>query len=206
MSRNPKSLAPRSQVDAAPFKAWFGDSIVTESGKVGGKPLVVYHGSSMDSGVEDEGIFVFNSADNLAGWFTPSIEKAEVYATRWDVQQLGESCPHIYPAFLKIDNPLIVPGECQGITKENVEFLALAKSMGCELDESSEDYVWEEFNRTEFIEAAIAAGYDGIYAIESGEETFCVFRPHQVKSATGNNGDFCGTNPDIRFSNCERAR
>ena len=39
-------------------------------------------------------------------------------------------------------------------------------------------------------------GYDGII----GDNGIVVFSPTQIKSATGNNGDFSDTNPDIRFS------
>ena len=45
---------------------------------------------------------------------------------------------------------------------------------------------------------ARAAGYDGIYV--SDEEFFIAFRPEQVKSAIGNNGQFSPTDPDIRRS------
>lgn len=45
------------------------------------------------------------------------------------------------------------------------------------------------------------AGHDG-YLIrgQDGGDTYIAFRPEQVKSATGNNGEFDGDNPDIRFS------
>lgn len=40
-------------------------------------------------------------------------------------------------------------------------------------------------------------GYDGIIALDG---QIVAFDPTQIKSATGNTGDFDGTNPDIRFS------
>jgi hypothetical protein len=42
-----------------------------------------------------------------------------------------------------------------------------------------------------------AAGYDGVMQ-EEGE--WVAFRPEQIKSATGNNGQYSKKNPDIRFS------
>jgi histone H3/H4 len=56
----------------------------------------------------------------------------------------------------------------------------------------------------------ISMGYDGITHIGGGRvnktdgirhRVFIAFEPEQIKSATGNNGDFDGTNPDIRFAN-----
>lgn len=55
-----------------------------------------------------------------------------------------------------------------------------------------------------FVAAAEDAGFDGAIHIGNGESfeavEFRVFRPEQVKSATGNNGNYDPNNPDIRFS------
>lgn len=55
------------------------------------------------------------------------------------------------------------------------------------------------------------AGYDGVIHYEGkrdGPNTtayqYVAFEPSQVKSAVGNNGDFDGSNPDIRFSRSGR--
>lgn len=46
-----------------------------------------------------------------------------------------------------------------------------------------------------------AGGYDGlIVERDEGDFTYVALRPEQVKSATGNNGDFDPTNPDITLS------
>ena len=48
-----------------------------------------------------------------------------------------------------------------------------------------------------------AKGHDGIIAVggKNGEYTeYIAFNPTQIKSAIGNNGNFDGTNPDIRYS------
>jgi hypothetical protein len=44
-------------------------------------------------------------------------------------------------------------------------------------------------------DALEAEGFDGIYNPEVGE--YIAFRPTQIKSATGNNGEFNPNNPDI---------
>jgi hypothetical protein len=48
-------------------------------------------------------------------------------------------------------------------------------------------------------DALEAEGFDGIHNPEIGE--YVAFRPEQIKSATGNEGTFDATNPDIRKSN-----
>ena len=47
-------------------------------------------------------------------------------------------------------------------------------------------------------EELIRRGYDGVVDMRSGE--IVAFYPSQVKSAIGNNGDFDGSNPDIRYN------
>lgn len=50
-------------------------------------------------------------------------------------------------------------------------------------------------------EDILMSGYDGfIIRDQEGGDTYAVFRPEQIKSAIGNNGDFDTTNPDIRYS------
>lgn len=199
MYREPRDVmySRAAQTETPEFKKWFGDSKVIDHE---GNPLVVYHGTSIDAGVDDNGIYEFNSADDLAGWFTQSVKKATDYANRYEVDVPWESGPQMYPAFLNIRNPLVVEGEIQRPVNESQEFIALAKSIGVEIDAANDDPVWHEMNQHEFIEAAIASGYDGIYAIESGEKTFAAFRPEQIKSAIGNNGQFDPNDPRITYS------
>jgi hypothetical protein len=47
-------------------------------------------------------------------------------------------------------------------------------------------------------EELIKRGYDGVVDMRSGE--IVAFYPEQIKSAIGNNGDFDGSNPDIRYN------
>lgn len=45
-----------------------------------------------------------------------------------------------------------------------------------------------------------ALGHDGFYVVEGGVKNLAVYEPTQLKSVTGNNGEYSSTNPDIRFS------
>ena len=47
-------------------------------------------------------------------------------------------------------------------------------------------------------EELIRRGFDGVVDMRSGE--IVAFYPEQIKSAIGNNGDFDGSNPDIRYN------
>lgn len=88
MSRNPGSLAVRSQVDTAAFKAWFSESKVVDGL---GRPLKVYHGTQAkftQFRVGGDGIF-FGEDESIAGSFSRI--------------RTGES--RIIPVYLSIQNP-----------------------------------------------------------------------------------------------------
>lgn len=50
------------------------------------------------------------------------------------------------------------------------------------------------------IEKAMSDGRDGVVFRNGGDEFYVAFRPEQIKSAIGNNGNFDPANPDIRYS------
>ncbi len=105
-------------------------------------------------------------------YFTADPEHAEQYAGANGVTM---------PIYLALQNPMRVHGS-------QLPSRASKKTM----------------NR--MIEDAKAAGHDGVIIeafkdhIWGKSNTFIAFRPEQIKSATGNNGDFDPANPDIRFS------
>ena len=53
----------KDQTDTPEFRNWFGDSVVTDTGKAGGKPLVVYHGTTADLSAFD---LSFSGSDGVA--------------------------------------------------------------------------------------------------------------------------------------------
>jgi len=115
-------------------------------------------------------IKVFNMGDEGGTFFTTSPENASEYAGGWG--EIGQTeGGNVMPVYLSIKNPYVV--------------------------------TVKQWNMAEGLdpEDAKAEGYDG-YVIEEqeGGDTWIAFEPSQIKSATGNNGDFDGNNPDIRFS------
>ena len=83
----------------------------------------------------------------------------------------------VLPAFLNVRNPYYM-------TSEEHESLAEADSK-----EKSE----------EFTDDLIAQGYDGVYFNGDLNDEWNVFDPHQIKSASQNNGNFDAGNPSILF-------
>ena len=86
----------------------------------------------------------------------------------------GSKNPTVYPLYVSIKNPAT-----------GAEAARVASWKG------------EENARAELI----ARGYDGVIDARSGE--IVAFYPEQIKSATGNQGTFDPTNPDIRYSRGE---
>ena len=188
------------QVRTPEFKEWFGDweNDPTNASKVvdeNGEPMVVYHGTSVSS----RRFFKFK--DGAPNWFTPS----EYYAKAFT---FDEDIPVIYPSFIKVKKVLRLGYIDGDVTSGKVRSLSLDTG----ISESSiryigskerADKVYQITNSPLFKREAMALGYDGMMAFEGGVNSFAVFSPSQVKSATENTGSFDGTNDDIRYSSYE---
>ena len=178
-----------NQTDTPAFKKWFGSSKVVDAD---GKPLVVYHGTNAD-------FSVFKTT--RSGEFGPAIyltdnqREAGEYGEAVKGISLAQPSANIMPVYARIENPY---------TKGVDEF-------------------WREFGGSDSdaagVERAKSAGYDGIIAkradryydnvahefVDRGNTLthYIAFSNTQVKSAIGNNGNFDGTNPDIRYSKAQ---
>lgn len=177
------------------FKRWFGDSKVVESS---GAPRVVFHGAPDVRGIFAEG---FQSRMRGSVFFAAAdYDVANSYADAKRAFDYQNAEDQVIPLYLSIKNPMIVDAKGQH---------------------------WRETER--HVEEAQAAGHDGIIINNSvdyynnpkgrGKTTtvYAWFEPTQAKSAverqlisrvdrlpiegaTGNNGDFDPSNPDIRYS------
>lgn len=193
----------REVTDTPEFKRWFSGSKVVDAD---GKPLVVYHGT------EKAGFSVFdpersgsNTGRKFKGFYFTGKMGASTYSgTKRDARiataeerEFGEDTgPGNYPVYLSMQDPLEVDFNGQG--------------WDAEVDEGS------FFGMDDVVRYAIDAGHDGVIArniIDEGrhgqgygwdETTYVVFKPEQIKSATGNRGTFDPADPDIRMS--ERRR
>jgi len=192
-------VAPNGRPAWQNFVAWFGDSKVVDAD---GKPLVVYHGTrhSFDE-FRREGkrgrnrLHYFSNDPSVAGEYAGSVQ----YGT-----------PNVMPAFVSLQKPFMFDagGEQWG-----------SLPMGLFPQEIAQHFDERDILRgrsgqtprigfTEVIRSAIAAGYDGViadnildgggpYGEQNPSKVVVATSPEQIKSATGNNGNFDPSNPSI---------
>lgn len=190
------SLRAKDQTETPAFKKWFGDSKVVDAY---GKPLVVYHGSGRS-------IKEFWSSSDRGGliYFTKDVDAAHHFADDSAANQNDngnyddeygrkseDGGAAIYPVYLSIQNPFDAdnPTHVAKLPKEAATRIRLGEYS--EVEQYAEDMR--------------SAGFDGAYVretpdVKADNRDIAAFDPKQIKSATGNNGDFDGTKPDIRFS------
>ncbi len=167
-----------------------------------GTPKVVYHGTGADA---DFDVFDTTGGNDLGAHFG-SRSQANDFAKR--------SGGRVLAVYLAIKNPLQLPDlnrwdfetvsdalSKHGIKVENSPYRVETADM-------AENYRRQERRQRENIAEALArAGYDGIVyknlhegTKEKDGDSYIVFDPAQIKSATGNRGTFDPANPDIRLS------
>lgn len=163
----------RRQTETPEFKRWFGDSKVVDAD---GEPLVVYHGSSETS------ISKFESEDGRF-YFTDSKAVANGYG-----RKIGErKNAATYSAYLNMARPDVYDMQGaswhdDGVGTEVYGYIRDAKEAGFD------GVILENFA-------------DGATARTAKPSTvYVVFTPEQIKSATGNNGNFDPEDPRISFS------
>jgi hypothetical protein len=168
------------------FWRWFGDSKVVDAD---GKPLVVYHGTRGD----------FDTFGNIGGrfkisdgyYFTTSTARASVYADSMANAANGwrpestfakpvENGANVMPIYLRAENPLVIT-EKDGFNAPEEAF---------------------DHNGGALVSAAKTLGHDSVLFRRSkgdgyDETAVVAFKPEQIKSATGNSGEFDPANPSI---------
>jgi ADP-Ribosyltransferase in polyvalent proteins len=182
------------QTDTPAFKAWFKDSKVVDAQ---GKPLVVYHGAPDVRGIFSEG---FKPKMRGEVFFASDSQRvANTYADAnraWDYQNAED---HVVPLYLSLQNPMVI--DAKGMhwkrTEETIDKAKEAGHDGVIIKNSLDDYnngtsakpstVYAFFNSTQ----AKSAITDQLKSRVDGK---------LIDGATGNNGTFDPTNPDIRYS------
>lgn len=153
----------------ANFKNWFGQSVITKTGKPGGKPLVVYHGTaaSFSTFRPSQGSF------GVGIYFASDPQDANSYA------EMKEGSQNVIPAYVKITNPLVLPASA---SKWPQEYQGMWGNDAYKLTELAQQQ-----------------GHDGIIirgAGNNGGDYYVVFQPQNIKSALGNDGSY-STSGDI---------
>jgi hypothetical protein len=210
------------KTDTPAFKKWFGDSKVVDED---GKPLVVYHGTN--NGNIDRFERGWASATAAGGqdfYFSSDADNASAYAQRGRVGKDGGRA--VYATYLSLQDPLIMDLGPTSSTWAQVDFNknnpmpqrlkeAVAKAKYIIPEQMHVLDGWYTLSLAEIAKYAKLAGYDGLIAknVTDGgskktmarQNTYVVFHPEQIKSATGNNGDFDPANPDIRAATAPTA-
>lgn len=185
-----RRFVEKEQVTSSSFKKWFDNSKVVDAN---GNPLVVYHGTSADFSEFDSGKIGSRHPFSKEGFYaTSSQEMASIYAdsitnsaTKFNpnskFSKPVRNGANVMPLYVSLQNPLIVT-----------------------TDSLSAEETLDRDNGQLVIDAR-KAGHDGVIVKrERGDEydnvAVVAFKPEQVKSAIGNNGQFSATNPNILFS------
>lgn len=181
-------FARNEEVENSPkFKKWFGDSKVVDEG---GRPIILYHGTdkSFDSfdpsksGAKDHGWY------GVGHYLTADPETASAYSV---YNEMRDGSPttgaNVMPVYVSLENPYVWPKD-----RKAAQTRAEAERITAELQKQGYDgvVVPNEYQSPEY------AKFHEVIA----------FKPEQVKSATGNNGDFDASNPDIRYARIPGAR
>lgn len=194
----PGYAQPARMTETEGFKRWFKESKVVDAN---GEPLRVYHGTvnSFDvfdssksgdaTGASDtKDAFFFSASAEVASSYAYEPQPKNTFLNRvneklmrtlgFGVERGGEN---VMPVYLNIKNPLDIDGEGR---------------------EYSERYF------KQYVDAARVRGHDGLivrniidHGFSEGETApsavYVVFEPTQVKSATGNSGEFSRRDPNI---------
>lgn len=181
-----KSLRDRA---TANFKRWFGDSKVVDKD---GDPLVVYHATTgnfteFKPGGNDP------TLSGAAMWFTDSKEKQPAMHNTASRQEEYREGTNVMPVYLRIERPLLIDD------KTSLEWAQSVFAGGSREFPQLMPPKWvAEVTRDNEYDGII---FDGpALGWKNSVREYIVFKPNQIKSAIGNNGEYSLTDDDIRKS------
>jgi hypothetical protein len=164
------------------FKQFFGRSVVKEEGR----PQVMYHSSPKD-------FFAFRERKPI--FISPSPFEAEYYGKRH-----FNGAVKVYPLWVRAERPFDYENP------EHVDMLYQAMvsdpNIGPEFAFPKERIAsgdWSAIEDPANLKAIKKFGFDSFYVLEGGTKNLAVFDANQLKSVTGNSGEF-GETKDMRFS------
>ena len=205
------------QTETPEFKKWFGDSnaasavnpntgMPVESSREPSVtvPTVMYHTTRNDFSAFEVGRKTKNSGtfgdwetERAAIFVTPDLEASQAYGKDGGKVVNGA---RVMPVYIRAENPLdLTGGMIDYRTEREFEDAGLNPKWLHRFD-------WTKFDDEDgkhFVETAKSLGYDSVIFNDENPETgdsfeaWAVFSPEQIKSATGNNGNFDPANPNI---------
>ena len=112
-----------------------------------------------------------------------------------------ESSENIMPVYVSAQNPFDYDN------KKHIDALEEYEKENRYTDRSISNDIgyiklgsWESIEGFKVQQAIKSLGFDGFYVKEGGQKNLAVYKPEQIKSATGNVGTFDKYNPDIRYN------
>lgn len=211
----------------ANFKRWFGNSVVKNPD---GSPKVMYHGTAQDIETfrpkQAGAIFVTDDptfADEFAvrsEWnmldrgnqdgaqnIIPVFVKAEKPFDYEDPAHVKRVVAALSDADIRADKYLgrFVEDYANNndVELSNVPMSAVRDAIAYALGPMAAERPnnnWEVVESAATQQAIKAAGFDSFYVKEDGRKNLAVYEPTQLKSATGNNGDFNPNDGRIQYS------
>lgn len=181
-------------LDNPRFRKWFGDSKVVDDN---GDPLVVYHGTSYNFDVFNIDRSGSNTNDHgqMGFFFTQDSKLASNFSRKgnYDGGNNFRKGANLIPAYLSLQNPYRMPARAfvqnykEGIGKERRNNL---------ISEGYDGVIIEPFTKEDSRAwEALIGGDDSEFYYPQ----YVVFESSQIKSATGNQGTFDPSNPNIMF-------
>ena len=175
--------ARANQTTTPAFAKWFGESKVVDAN---GQPLVVYRGGATENWRDGSAITEFRSANGpWAGFFTSKQDVASRFASaQYAMTRNGGAPAGVFPVYLNISRPLEVDAGGRPAREFQIDASTIGKK------------------DSPLRERMLNGEHDGLILRNTKDEgdVFVPLHPEQIKSATGNNGDFDPTKPDIRLS------
>ena len=201
------------------FWRWFGDSgaavgvnpdtgepVTSSKEKSVTTPRVMYHTTLGDfttfevgRTTKNTGTFGEWETQRHAVFVTPDIEASSAYGKRGGKFAGGANS---MPVYIKAETPLDLSDGLMWKDEKRFDQIGFSTRWLRNFDWSG----FDDAEGKEFVEAAKRLGYDSVIFNDENPDTgdsfvaWAVFNPEQIKSATGNNGQFDPANPDIRYS------
>jgi ribosomal protein S18 acetylase RimI-like enzyme len=191
----PEGMAVRRSAERetpAEFDKWFGDSKAVGAN---GKPLVAYHGTAVDLSEFRTGREGTDYPGDIGAWFTAA-------AASSDEHELADSDARSAAISFSVD----AAEESGGEARVMDVFLSIKSPKEYQGHDAFESALKKAGSATALRKALQAAGNDGIVIRDSDtdfgdlRDDWVAFNPEQIKSATGNNGEFDGASGDITQS------
>jgi hypothetical protein len=192
--------APVKQTDTPEFKKWFGDSHIYDANN---QPLKLYHGTMREGGFSafdrKAGLYQTHakSINAVGTWLTTHPSTANIFAgaLRADREPGSTSLVppggHVMPVYVNFKKPMYIDS-----LQELVDLWVNHAGGDKRLQNGSPDKL------RAYLESK---GFDSLWmdskdidpGLDDGSYYAVALHPEQIKSASGNNGEFDAANPDI---------